>query len=34
MFNVKTVEIEWGGKTLKLESGRVDRLADGAVIAT
>jgi polyribonucleotide nucleotidyltransferase len=34
MFNVKTVEIEWGGKTLKLETGRVARQADGAVIAT
>jgi len=34
MFNTKTVEIEWGGKTLKLESGRVARQADGAVLAT
>ena len=34
MFDVKTVEIEWGGKTLKLETGRVARQADGAVIAT
>jgi len=34
MFNVKTVEIEWGGQTLKLETGRVARQADGAVIAT
>jgi polyribonucleotide nucleotidyltransferase len=34
MFNVKTVEVEWGGKTLKLETGRVARQADGAVIAT
>src|SRR4051794_35286201 len=34
MFNMKTVEIEWGGKTLKLETGRVARQADGAVIAT
>ncbi|MGF7168485.1 polyribonucleotide nucleotidyltransferase [Sphingobium xanthum] len=31
---MKTVEIEWGGKTLKLETGRVARQADGAVIAT
>ncbi len=30
----KTVEIEWGGKTLKLETGRVARQADGAVLAT
>ena len=34
MFNMKTVEIEWGGKTLKLETGRVARQADGAIIAT
>jgi polyribonucleotide nucleotidyltransferase len=34
MFNTKTVEIEWGGTTLKLETGRVARQADGAVIAT
>src|SRR5256885_2743314 len=34
MFNTKTVEIEWGGKTLKLETGRVARHAVGAVIAT
>jgi polyribonucleotide nucleotidyltransferase len=34
MFNTKTVEIEWGDKTLKLETGRVARQADGAVIAT
>jgi len=34
MFNIKTVEIELGGKTLKLETGRVARQADGAVLAT
>jgi polyribonucleotide nucleotidyltransferase len=34
MFNTKTVEIEWGGKTLKLETGHVARQADGAVLAT
>ncbi len=34
MFDIKTVEIELGGKTLKLETGRVARQADGAVIAT
>jgi polyribonucleotide nucleotidyltransferase len=32
--NMKQVEIEWGGKTLKLETGRVARQADGAVVAT
>ncbi|CAN5263083.1 polyribonucleotide nucleotidyltransferase [soil metagenome] len=34
MFDIKTVEIEWGGKTLKLETGRVARQADAAVMAT
>jgi len=34
MFNMKKVEIEWGGQTLTLETGRVARQADGAVLAT
>src|SRR6476620_1772280 len=34
MFDIKTVETELGGKTLKLETGRVARQADGAVLAT
>ena len=34
MFDTKKVQIEWGGKTLTLETGRVARQADGAVIAT
>ena len=34
MFNTKTVTIEWGGETLTLETGKVARQADGAVIAT
>ncbi len=34
MFDAKKVEIEWGGKTLTLETGKVARQADGAVIAT
>ena len=34
MFDIKTVEVELGGKTLKLETGRVARQADGAVMAT
>ena len=33
MFDMKKVEIEWGGKTLTLETGRVARQADGAVLA-
>ncbi|WP_267394680.1 MULTISPECIES: polyribonucleotide nucleotidyltransferase [unclassified Sphingomonas] len=34
MFDTKKVEIEWGGQTLTLETGKVARQADGAVIAT
>ncbi|MFC4254730.1 polyribonucleotide nucleotidyltransferase [Altererythrobacter xixiisoli] len=34
MFETKTVSVEWGGKTLTLETGRVARQADGAVLAT
>jgi polyribonucleotide nucleotidyltransferase len=34
MFDTKKVEIEWGGKTLTLEAGRIARQADGAVLAT
>jgi polyribonucleotide nucleotidyltransferase len=34
MFDMKKIEIEWGGKTLTLETGRVARQADGAVLAT
>lgn len=34
MFDIKKVEIDLGGKTLSLETGRVARQADGAVIAT
>ncbi len=34
MFNVSRKEIEWGGRTLVLESGRIARQADGAVLAT
>src|SRR5207244_6522050 len=34
MFDIKKTEIEWGGKTLTLETGNVARQADGAVIAT
>lgn len=34
MFNKHSVEIEWAGRPLKLETGKVARQADGAVIAT
>ncbi|MHA1165466.1 MAG: polyribonucleotide nucleotidyltransferase, partial [Alphaproteobacteria bacterium] len=33
MFDIHTVEIEWGGRTLTLETGRIARQADGAVLA-
>ncbi|MEM7279867.1 MAG: polyribonucleotide nucleotidyltransferase, partial [Pseudomonadota bacterium] len=33
MFDVTVKETSWGGKTLRLESGRVARQADGAVLA-
>ena len=34
MFHKHTVEIEWAGRPLKLETGRIARQADGAVLAT
>jgi len=34
MFDKHTVEIDWGGRPLTLESGKVARQADGSVIAT
>jgi polyribonucleotide nucleotidyltransferase len=34
MFDIKKQEIQWGGQTLTLETGRVARQADGAVLAT
>ena len=34
MFDIKRKTIEWGGKTLTLETGRIARQADGAVLAT
>jgi polyribonucleotide nucleotidyltransferase len=34
MFDKKTVSIEWGGETLTLETGKVARQADGAIMAT
>jgi polyribonucleotide nucleotidyltransferase len=33
MFDIHRVEIEWGGRTLKLETGRMARQADAAVYA-
>src|SRR5881398_1390952 len=34
MFNIHSVEIDWGGRPLKLETGKIARQADGAVLAT
>ncbi len=33
MFEIHKEEIEWGGRTLTLETGRIARQADGAVLA-
>ena len=34
MFNIQTTEIEWGGRKLVFETGRMARQADGAVLVT
>jgi polyribonucleotide nucleotidyltransferase len=34
MFDIKRKSIDWGGKRLTLETGRIARQADGAVLAT
>ncbi len=34
MFDIQKAEIEWGGRKLVLETGRMARQADGAVLAT
>ncbi|MEJ8572739.1 polyribonucleotide nucleotidyltransferase [Microbaculum marinum] len=34
MFDIHREEIEWGGRTLVLETGKIARQADGAVLAT
>ena len=34
MFDVKKVEIEWAGKKLVLETGKIARQADSSVIAS
>src|SRR2546423_12815739 len=34
MFDTKRVELDWGGRTLVLETGKIARQADGAVLAT
>lgn len=34
MFDIQRETIEWGGRTLTLETGKIARQADGAVLAT
>ncbi|WP_284179247.1 polyribonucleotide nucleotidyltransferase [Rhabdaerophilum sp. SD176] len=34
MFDIQRKTIQWGGRTLTLETGRIARQADGAVLAT
>ena len=34
MFDIHRVELDWGGRKLILETGRIARQADGAVVAT
>ena len=34
MFNIVKKEIQWGGKTLSFETGKMARQADGAVVVT
>jgi len=34
MFDIHRKEIEWGGRTLSIETGRLARQADGAVLVT
>src|SRR5499426_2087612 len=34
MFDMHRVELDWGGRKLTLETGRIARQADGAVLAT
>src|ERR1700674_3248695 len=34
MFDIHRVQLDWGGRELTLETGRIARQADGAVLAT
>ena len=34
MFDVKKVELEWAGKKLKIETGKIARQADSSVVVT
>ena len=33
MFSIVRKSIEWGGRTLELETGKIARQADGSVVA-
>ena len=34
MFNIDVEEIQWGGRTLRFETGRIARQADAAILVT
>ena len=34
MFDIHRIQLDWGGRTLTLETGKIARQADGAVLAT
>ena len=34
MFKIDVEELEWAGKPLRIETGRMARQADGAVVVT
>ncbi|MEM8838436.1 MAG: polyribonucleotide nucleotidyltransferase [Pseudomonadota bacterium] len=34
MFDIQEVELDWGGRPLKLQTGKIARQADGAILAT
>jgi len=34
MFDIHRVDLDWGGRKLVLETGKIARQADGAVVAT
>ena len=34
MFNIHKAELNWGGRTLVIETGKMARQADGSVVVT
>ncbi|MGO8908178.1 MAG: hypothetical protein ACLQDM_02440, partial [Bradyrhizobium sp.] len=34
MFDIHRVQLDWGGRPLTLETGKIARQADGAVLAS